>query len=223
MKSVRAWLGPLLISLVLNMLFFSFMPLLTDQRGTIEKNRDLPRTINVVRFKKKDTQVRKKDKKPPPEKEKKIVKKAVKQPPKKAQNRKISTSPQIPFELNHKLPSLAGMPAFPLETVQLDAPDMNRTFDASQIDNSLTPLVHIPPLYPFQAKRRGIQGWVKIQFMVNLNGGVEQIKIIDAEPLKIFDQSVINAVSQWRFTPGTVSGTTVNTQVVTTIRFQLEQ
>jgi len=52
---------------------------------------------------------------------------------------------------------------------------------------------------------------------------VEQVSILNSDPETIFDQSVLTVLPRWRFSPGTVEGISVNTWVVTTIRFELEQ
>jgi protein TonB len=81
--------------------------------------------------------------------------------------------------------------------------------------------VRIPPIYPIQAKRRGIEGWVKVTFLVNQQGLVEKIKIVDSHPTGVFDQSAIRSVSTWRFNPGTVEGVAVNTWATQTLKFEL--
>ena len=60
-------------------------------------------------------------------------------------------------------------------------------------------------------------------FRSNTQGRVEQLKVIESDPDGVFDKSVINCVSQWKFKPGTVEGEPVNTMAETTIRFELEK
>ena len=74
-----------------------------------------------------------------------------------------------------------------------------------------------------RAKSMGIEGWVKVKFMVNQKGLIENIRIVKAVPKGVFEKCVKRCLSAWRFSPGTVEGETVNTQVMTTIRFNLEQ
>jgi protein TonB len=63
---------------------------------------------------------------------------------------------------------------------------------------------------------------VKVKFVVNEQGTVEKITIVDAKPPGMFDQSVSRCVSKWRFKPGTVEGMPIKAWVETTIRFELE-
>lgn len=109
-----------------------------------------------------------------------------------------------------------------MEKVKFSPVAMDNIYTGADIDNSLVPKVHMPPVYPFQAKRRGIEGWVRVSFLVNAKGDVEDISIIESSPEEIFDQSVLNALPRWKFTPGTIQGVPVKTRVETTIRFELE-
>jgi protein TonB len=110
-----------------------------------------------------------------------------------------------------------------LEHFSMDAPVLKAHYSMGELDSPLIPLVKIPPIYPIRASRRGIEGFVIVQFLVTKNGEVERIKIIEAHPKKIFDQNVIHCVSQWKFKPGTVEGIPVATLARTTIRFKLEK
>ncbi len=69
---------------------------------------------------------------------------------------------------------------------------------------------------------RGIEGEVQVQFLVTAQGTVQDIEILAAEPEKVFEKSVIDCVSRWRFQPGRVQGIPVAALAQTTIRFQLE-
>jgi protein TonB len=224
-KKLRPWIGAALVSILLNLLFFSLMPLMTDQDGDLY-TQSIPSatTVNVVRLKRPDTEVRKNRKKPKKQKpeEQKPEKPAKKQP--RAMSKQRPTSlPRLDFQVNPNLPATPGLPVFPMETVTLAPHAMDNTYTPGELDNTLTPIAHIPPIYPFQAKRRGIEGWVKVKFLVNSQGRVEQVFIVKSDPETIFDQSVLNVLPKWRFSPGTVEGVSVNTWVVTTIRFELEQ
>ncbi|MBI9089680.1 MAG: energy transducer TonB [Desulfobacterium sp.] len=222
MKTLRPWIGAAFVSIVLNLLFFSLMPLMTDQDEDLY-TRSIPSTttVNVVRLKRPDTEVRKKQKKQKPEEQK--PEKPVKKQPRAMSKPKPTPLPRLDFQVNPNLPATPGLPVFPMETVTLVPHPMDNAYSPAELDNTLTPIAHVPPIYPFQAKRRGIQGWVKVKFLVNSQGHVEQVSILKSDPETIFDQSVLNVLPKWRFSPGTIEGTSVNTWVVTTIRFELEQ
>ncbi|MGM0404242.1 MAG: energy transducer TonB, partial [Thermodesulfobacteriota bacterium] len=86
----------------------------------------------------------------------------------------------------------------------------------------LTAVSRMPPVYPMNAKRRNIEGWVRVRFIVDKEGTVEDIEILEEKPPGVFDRAVIDCVSGWRFNPGTVGGVPVRTVAETTIRFELD-
>lgn len=94
-------------------------------------------------------------------------------------------------------------------------------YSPGEIDGSLTALKRTQPAYPASARRRNIEGWVQVQFVVNEHGRPEQIRVLAAKPKDTFDRSVLESVSRWRFRPGTVNGAAVRVLVEQTIRFQL--
>lgn len=95
-------------------------------------------------------------------------------------------------------------------------------FSVGQLDGPLAVLAKSPPVYPAIAKRRNIEGWIKITFVVDEHGHVGHISVLAAEPEGVFEQSVLQCVGNWRFKPGTVKGMAVRAQVEQTITFKLE-
>jgi len=95
-------------------------------------------------------------------------------------------------------------------------------FTAGQLDGPLTALTKTPPVYPRAAKQRNTEGWIKVKFVVNEQGHVDQVTILDAEPKDVFEQSVLRCLDQWRFKPGTVGGRAVKALVEQTISFKLQ-
>ena len=59
--------------------------------------------------------------------------------------------------------------------------------------------------------------------VLNSDGRVDEVKVINARPPGVFEETVRQAVSAWRFQPGTIMGEPVKTRVITTIRFELEE
>ena len=110
-----------------------------------------------------------------------------------------------------------------LEYFAMAGPVFNGSYTIGELDSPLTPLVKIPPIYPMQATRRGIEGHVTVEFLVTKKGLVSQIQILNSSPKHIFDKSVTRCVAQWKFKPGTIEGIPVATLAQTTIRFKLEK
>jgi periplasmic protein TonB len=100
-----------------------------------------------------------------------------------------------------------------LERARPDAPSVQRlrvTYQAAV--NSAraalrsTDLESLPPLvskrvptYPPRAERRGIEGWVHMSFVIQPDGSVDEVKVLDAEPQGVFDREAVAALKMWRF------------------------
>lgn len=73
-------------------------------------------------------------------------------------------------------------------------------------DGDATPIVRIDPKFPTQAARDGKEGWVQLSFTINEVGGVEDVKVTDAEPKRIFNREAIRALRKWKYRPKMVDG-----------------
>jgi len=123
-------------------------------------------------------------------------------------------------EFSH-LPSLPTpkMSVADVETTMAFPPQV---YAAAALDSPVQPLTQTPFLYPLRAKRTGIEGWVNVALLVGLEGNVEMVEVLEAEPAGVFEESVTRSIRAWRFSPAMVMGERVKTRVVTTIRFKLE-
>jgi periplasmic protein TonB len=100
--------------------------------------------------------------------------------------------------------------------------DFATAFDEGQVDQVPTSVVKTRPVYPYRARRLNLYGEVRVRFLVAPSGRVQDIQIIQADPPDVFENSVISALSGWRFAPGRIQGRPVATWVTTTIVFRLE-
>jgi len=119
--------------------------------------------------------------------------------------------PELTFEIN---PKLAVGPAV--------APPGPGRFDMGQVDQLPMAYGRVPPEYPYLARRRGIEGAVKIRFLVDTQGRVMHLQVLAAEPKGVFEESVLRTVQRWRFKPGVKDGAPVETWVETAVRFTLD-
>ena len=85
------------------------------------------------------------------------------------------------------------------------------------------PSLQIPPLYPPRAKRMGIEGKVTVEFTISTDGSVENAKIVDADPPKVFDQAVLRAIRRWKFSPRLVNKSPIERRARKQIVFKLER
>ncbi|MDB2385969.1 energy transducer TonB [Shewanella sp.] len=73
-------------------------------------------------------------------------------------------------------------------------------------DGDATPIVRIDPRYPVAAARDGKEGWVQLSFTINELGGVEDVKVIKAQPKRIFDKEARRALKKWKYKPRIIDG-----------------
>jgi TonB family protein len=62
-------------------------------------------------------------------------------------------------------------------------------------------LTTVEPVYPVEAQRRGIAGWVDVEFIVGTDGIPRGVTVVGAEPPLTFDESALAAVSLYRYEP----------------------
>ncbi|MEY3219681.1 MAG: hypothetical protein RIT27_1038 [Pseudomonadota bacterium] len=80
---------------------------------------------------------------------------------------------------------------------KIEQPVISKT--VKNVKNACTKQSYCPqPDYPFVAKQRYIEGWVKLALTIDGKGAVVNVKILASEPEEIFEESALNAVEQWR-------------------------
>jgi len=78
------------------------------------------------------------------------------------------------------------------------APSANRpAASASDLRAISTPA----PRYPPDALRSGTSGEVQVEFTVAIDGSVSAVRVVRADPPRVFDREALNAVRRWRFEP----------------------
>lgn len=80
----------------------------------------------------------------------------------------------------------------------------------------------VRPLYPLGARRMGLSGWVKVAFVVNVDGDVTDARVVESTGRGRFDKSAVHAVRRWQFKPGRQKGKPVAVRCEVTIEFNLE-
>jgi len=110
------------------------------------------------------------------------------------------------------LPLVGGEGAFPGSYRQADL----------WAEGDIIPIVVIRPLYPREAAMAGTEGWVKVEFTITAVGTVENPRVIDAWPPRIFNREAIRAILKWKFKPRVVDGVAVERQATQVIDFTLD-
>lgn len=101
-------------------------------------------------------------------------------------------------------------------------PGMQGAYEMGQVDKPPMLIRRIEPVYPQAARRRNIEGWVEIRFLVDQQGQVRQEKVVQAQPHGIFENSALTALRGWQFSPGRLQGQAVDTWMMQVVRFQLK-
>ncbi|MBI3347868.1 MAG: TonB family protein [Burkholderiales bacterium] len=61
----------------------------------------------------------------------------------------------------------------------------------------------VPPDFPAEATKKGISsGSVKAKLTIEADGKVSDVEIVEAEPKRVFDRAVKQALMEWKFEPG---------------------
>lgn len=79
----------------------------------------------------------------------------------------------------------------------------------------------VNPSYPSQALRARTEGWVELSFTITVDGNVEGVEVVDAEPRRVFDREAMRALGQWKFTPRIEGGKPVAAKARQRLTFSL--
>lgn len=103
---------------------------------------------------------------------------------------------------------------FALPSIDVSSSDVSdlKIFELGDVDSPSQQHTRIEFSYPAAAKRRGITGVVKVEYVVNENGRVEQINIVDS-PDRSLSEATIDALERARFQPAEKSGRPVKVRM----------
>lgn len=77
------------------------------------------------------------------------------------------------------------------------------------------------PLYPRTAKRRGYEGTVLLEVLVNREGKVKELRIFHSSGYPVLDKAALSSVKKWVFEPGKRGNERIEMWVKIPVRFQL--
>ena len=80
---------------------------------------------------------------------------------------------------------------------------------------------HVPPVYPPEARKTGIQGIVHLSAVIGRDGRVKEVSLLDGEPA--LAQAAIDAVRQWVYRPTLQNGEPVEVRTTVDVDFTLRQ
>ena len=95
---------------------------------------------------------------------------------------------------------------------------------AATSDGDYLPIVKVAPQYPRRALKKGIEGYVTLEFTVSTLGTVVDPIVIESKPKNIFDRAAINAAKKFKYKPKVVDGKAQKvTGVRNIIRFEMDK
>jgi len=98
---------------------------------------------------------------------------------------------------------------------------MGNVFDLSSLDQKPVIIVNASPLYPYEMKRAGISGEVRVSFVVDPQGNVHNTRVVSSSHRE-FETEALKAVMRMRFKPGRRGGAAVATKMELPIQFTLK-
>ncbi len=94
---------------------------------------------------------------------------------------------------------------------------------ARQVDGFPKSIGRIEPVYPEEARRRNLQGSLKLMLKIDDLGRVQEAEVVEAAPPGIFDAAALDAFRNARFTPAMRDGRPVRYQAYIRVDFRLEK
>jgi TonB family protein len=95
-----------------------------------------------------------------------------------------------------------------------DVSEELNNFDAKLLNS-------VSPVYPYLAKRRGIEMEVKVNFIIDRDGRVKDLKFDQQSKLIYFKSAIRSAMRKWRFNPATENNSKVESSMTKIFSFSL--
>jgi protein TonB len=82
----------------------------------------------------------------------------------------------------------------------------------------------VRPQYPKKAFDAGVEGAVELEIVVNADGLVGEVKVINLPQEGLdFEEAAVTAVQQWKFLPGRFQGKPVDVVAIVTVNFKMKE
>ena len=209
LKPQLRYLSALILGVLISLGLFFLMQSLIDSGEQNTNASSEGQIMEFIRIREDETlsiKDRRKPEKPKPPKEpppppKLIVEKQVK-----------PTMNRIKIEIpNIDLPSIVG-----------GGPFLGNWAGNPLAEGDVLPIVRIDPQWPREALVEGIEGYVVVEVTIGADGSVKDVRVIQAEPRRMFDRNVIRAVLKWKFKPRIINGVPVERKAIQMLEFTLD-
>jgi TonB family protein len=84
---------------------------------------------------------------------------------------------------------------------QANLEQSNLVMGAKNLITEAKVLNRVDPQYPREARDRGIEGWVRLNFLIDETGQLQNLSVVGEDPAGVFTDVSIAAVRQWEFQP----------------------
>jgi periplasmic protein TonB len=95
------------------------------------------------------------------------------------------------------------------------------TYSLAEVDQHPRLVSRVEPRYPESARKLSLGGKILARFLVDETGAVHSPSVASATPPGVFEESVIEAVSHWRFEPAKLRGRPVKVWATAPVRFEI--
>jgi len=97
----------------------------------------------------------------------------------------------------------------------------NVVMTADSVDVPPKPATRTGMQYPKKARKQGVEGYVVMNLLLNDQGHIETIKILESVPQGVFDDAAQEGIRGWSFKPAMYQGKAVKVWAKQKIRFTL--
>lgn len=150
------------------------------------------------------------------------------EPKPKPRPRRTPRTPPTPLTgLNTALSGIdLGIPAFSADDLTALDGDLLGGADGvvmtdDTVDQAPRAVFQSPMVYPPRAKAKGVKGYVVLSLLIGITGEIEQIRVVEAYPEGVFEDTAVQGVNQWRFEPAQYEGKAVRAWAKQRVRFDL--
>lgn len=93
---------------------------------------------------------------------------------------------------------------------------------SSELDDQPIALWQVTAEFPPYAIEKGIVGWVRLLLLIDEEGRLRRIEVMDSSPPGIFDESALTAFRSLQFEPGRKLGKPVKSRIILKVDFNLD-
>jgi TonB family protein len=95
-------------------------------------------------------------------------------------------------------------------------------FPLTPVWQSAEQVKKVVPVYPSVAKRKGIEIDIKVDFTIDIDGQIKNIRFAQHKKINYFKKSIRTAIEKWRFVPAKVDEKPVESQMAKVFSFSLQ-